>query len=89
MKGEFKTMERVAVSSSNLSSVGYDAESQTLEIEFHNGGVYQYAGVPEEVYEGLLSADSQGKYFSRQHQEQLPIQQTLIPALAPQLLSTT
>jgi len=56
-------MERVAVSSSNLASVGYDAESQILEIEFHNGGVYQYAGVPEEVYEGLLSADSQGKYF--------------------------
>jgi hypothetical protein len=51
------------VSSSNLSSVGYDAESQTLEIEFHHGGVYQYAGVPEGEYEGLISAESQGKYF--------------------------
>ena len=56
-------MERVAVSSSNLSSVGYDPDSQTLEIEFHHGGVYQYAGVPREVFEGLISAESQGKYF--------------------------
>jgi hypothetical protein len=56
-------MERVAVSSSNLSSVGYDPDTQTLEIEFHHGGVYQYAGVPEEVFQGLMSSDSQGKYF--------------------------
>lgn len=56
-------MERIPVSSSNLASVGYDADSQTLEIEFHNGGVYQYAGVPESEYEGLMGAESQGRYF--------------------------
>ncbi len=56
-------MERIPVNSSNLSSVGYDADNHTLEIEFHHGGVYQYAGVPEEVYTGLMSAESQGKYF--------------------------
>jgi KTSC domain len=33
-------MERQPVSSSNLKSVGYDPRSRTLEIEFHNGGVY-------------------------------------------------
>jgi KTSC domain len=56
-------MERISVTSSNLSSVGYDVESQTLEIEFNNGGVYQYAGVPEGEFEGLMSAASQGQYF--------------------------
>jgi hypothetical protein len=56
-------MERISVNSSNVSSVGYDADSQTLEIEFNNGGVYQYSGVPESVYQGMMGADSKGKYF--------------------------
>ena len=56
-------MERVPVTSSNLCSVGYDPDSQTLEIEFNHGGVYQYANVPEGEYEGLLNSDSKGKYF--------------------------
>ncbi len=40
-------MNRVAVQSSNVASVGYDASSSTLEVAFHGGGVYQYFGVPE------------------------------------------
>jgi hypothetical protein len=56
-------MKRTPVSSSNLREVGYDAASQTLEIEFHSGGVYQYYGVSPDVYEGLMSAGSHGRYF--------------------------
>lgn len=56
-------MDRTPVSSSNLRSVGYDAETQTLEIEFHKGGIYQYYGVPEYEYESLISASSIGRYF--------------------------
>ena len=40
-------MNRKPVRSSNISSIGYDSESKTLEIEFHSGGVYQYFNVPE------------------------------------------
>jgi len=58
-------MERTPVKSSNLASVGYESSSSTLEIEFHGGGIYQYDGVPQEIYDGLLSADSKGKYFHR------------------------
>jgi hypothetical protein len=39
-------MNRIAVQSSNVTSVGYDASSSTLEVAFHSGGVYQYFGVP-------------------------------------------
>lgn len=58
-------MNREPVSSSNLRSVGYDASSSTLEVEFHHGGIYQYYGVPESVYRAMMSADSVGSYFSR------------------------
>lgn len=57
-------MKRQSVESSNLASVGYDAENETLEVEFKHGGVYQYFDVPLHVYEELMDADSHGVYFS-------------------------
>lgn len=56
-------MKRIAVSSSNLASVGYDVTSCILEIEFNNGSTYQYFDVPSHEHEGLMNADSHGKYF--------------------------
>ena len=57
-------MQRQAVSSSNLSSVGYDPSTKTLEIEFNNGGIYQYDNVPQSVFRDLMNASSHGKYFN-------------------------
>jgi hypothetical protein len=57
-------MKRQSVESSNLASIGYDAENEILEVEFNHGGVYQYSDVPQDVYEELMSASSHGKYFS-------------------------
>jgi hypothetical protein len=56
-------MERMPVSSSNLISVGYEPETQTLEIEFKSGAVYQYSGVPPEEFASFMNADSKGSYF--------------------------
>lgn len=58
-------MQRTPVQSSNLASVGYDPPSATLEVEFHSSGIYQYFGVPSEIYEGLMSAGSKGTYFDQ------------------------
>jgi hypothetical protein len=44
-------MERQLVQSSNVYSVGYDAEKRRLEVEFVNGGVYEYLDVPPEKHE--------------------------------------
>jgi len=56
-------INRVPVESSNLRSVGYDPDAQMLEIEFRNGGICQYYGVPETVYLQLMAASSKGKFF--------------------------
>ena len=58
-------MHRVPVTSSNLRSVGYDPKTQTLQIEFLKSGVYEYSGVPQSVYDGLMSAGSHGTYFDQ------------------------
>ena len=70
-------MDRQAVSSSNLSSVGYDPVTQTLEIEFHGGRVYQYSGVPESVHRGLMGAASQGSYFHEYVRGKYPYRQVV------------
>lgn len=56
-------MNRQPVESSNIRSVGHDPEKNVLEVEFTNGGLYQYADVPAKVHEELIGADSVGKYF--------------------------
>ncbi|HFH4172261.1 TPA: KTSC domain-containing protein [Pseudomonas aeruginosa] len=58
-------MERVSVSSSNIASVGHDQSSQTLEVEFLNGSIYEYYDVPEHVYQELISASTVGGYFAQ------------------------
>ncbi len=65
-------MEHTPVSSTTFSSVGYDAESQILEIEFNHDGVYQYAGVPEWEYEGLMNSGSKGQYFNSNIKDKYP-----------------
>ena len=35
-----------------------------LEIEFLSGSVYQYYDVPQSIYDGLMAADSHGKFLA-------------------------
>ena len=64
-------MNRQPVSSSNISSIGYDPESRTLEIEFlSGGGIYQYFNVPESIYNALMAKSSYGSYFHRHIKDQ-------------------
>ena len=56
-------MERKSVESSNISSIGFDPKTKTLEVEFYSGGIYQYSDVPETVYSKFIRAESVGKFF--------------------------
>lgn len=57
-------MDYVPVSSSNVAAVGYDPASNTLGIRFLNGSEYHYHSVGEDVYQGLLTASSVGRYLN-------------------------
>jgi len=58
-------MHRDSVESSNVQAVGYDPIRSILEVEFHNGGIYQYEGVTPEIYDQLMSASSKGQFLHR------------------------
>ncbi|WP_184243609.1 KTSC domain-containing protein [Novosphingobium chloroacetimidivorans] len=57
-------MERAAVGSSNISEVGYDPTSETLEVMFTNGSVYQYYNVGQALFDQLMQAPSKGQYLN-------------------------
>ena len=65
-------MERTSVDSSNIVSIGYDAETETLEVEFHSGNVYQYRDVPSDVHQRFMSSSSKGRFFSQYIRGQYP-----------------
>lgn len=58
-------MEMHLVDSSNVSAIGYDEDSQTLQVEFNSGATYQYFDVPQQVFEGMLDAGSVGQYLNQ------------------------
>ncbi len=57
-------MEFRSLSSSNVSGIHYDKNTETLTVEFTSGGRYAYKGVPEDVYDDFLSAPSPGSFFA-------------------------
>jgi KTSC domain len=58
-------MDRQAVSSSSIASIGYDPGSEKLEVEFlKTGKVYEYANVPQFMYDRLMEAPSHGVFFN-------------------------
>ena len=63
-------MDRKNIESSMLRSIGYDADSSTLELEFNNGAVWQYFDFPESLWYEFEAGESQGKYFLREIKNQ-------------------
>lgn len=51
------------VESSAFSKLAYEYRSHTARVYFRNGYVYDYSGVPDEVYTAWLKAPSMGKYY--------------------------
>lgn len=58
-------MERVAVESNSLRSIGYDEQTRELEVEFCSGRIYRYTGVPPEAHDWLMRSKGKGGFFNR------------------------
>ena len=66
-------VELQPLESSWLDKAGYDAETQTLTIRMKNSSdIYDYQGVPEEVYQEFMAAESKGAYFAANIQNAYP-----------------
>jgi KTSC domain len=67
-------MNRITVASRTVASAGYDDPSSTMELEFSEGRVYRYFVVPRSVFDGLLTADSKGRFFQEHIRDVYPFE---------------
>ncbi|GAB1576225.1 MULTISPECIES: KTSC domain-containing protein [Alcaligenaceae] len=65
-------MDRDPVASSTIIAIGYDEPSQTLEVEFKTGAVYQYYNVTQALFEQLMQAGSKGQFLAYQIKNAYP-----------------
>jgi hypothetical protein len=88
-------VQRIALESTTIASIGYHPVDRILEVEFKQGGVYQYDGVERATVQALFNAPSAGTYFAsfikQQHQtfkigpdgERIPLE--LVPSTPKQI----
>jgi hypothetical protein len=57
-------MRRVLVKSNSIVAVVYHDSAGLLGVQFVDGTAYVFSGVPESVVDGLVNADSAGRYFN-------------------------
>ncbi len=67
-------IDMIQVVSSNVDSIGYDADTQTLRVRFNNGSVYEYRNVGVVEFEQLRTASSVGSYLNRNIKGNYPYQ---------------
>lgn len=60
-------ISRIPVESSQLKSIGYDPETQTLEVEFASGsgGIYRYSNFEQDAWDDFMKSESKGSFFIR------------------------
>lgn len=58
-------MTRIKVHSNILLSVGYEPDSELLELEFPNNGIYEYHKVHPVIYMGLMHTEAKEAYFDK------------------------
>jgi hypothetical protein len=65
-------MQRHTVQSSVLESVGYDPGDKILELEFREGGVWNYFDFSKQTYKRFITAESLGSFFVRRIKGKYP-----------------
>ena len=51
------------ITSSNITAAGYD--NGTMRVQFSNGTQYDYKGVSPQMFDGFVTATSQGRFFHK------------------------
>lgn len=58
-------MAWVLLESSLFRAARYSEGEQLLDLEFRNGAIYRYFGLPPDQYAEFMKADSHGAHFNR------------------------
>lgn len=62
----------IAVESSYINQIAFDATAQVLFVQFSSNAIYAYFDVPSALWHDFLSADSKGRFLNAHIRNQLP-----------------
>jgi hypothetical protein len=65
-------MQRRPLHTDRLKSAGYDARAARLEIEFSDGSVHAYRGVPDEVARRFFAAPNPAAFWEDRIAQEYP-----------------
>lgn len=65
-------MQMIGMSSSAIVAVGYDPHTRRMKITFAQGHTYDFCGVPQHVFDGLIRAASKGSYYNDHIKDRYP-----------------
>lgn len=65
MLGPADGIDREAVDSSNIESIGYSPDRRVLAVEFKSGAIFHYFNVDDEFAVEFYAAESKGKFFAQ------------------------
>lgn len=68
-------MERETLHSKVVETIQFDSMDQVLDIQFRSGRKLRFCGVPNCVYQQLLTARSPGDFFFKHIQYRYPWQE--------------
>ena len=60
---QWESLDKVPVDSTNVKQAAYASDFRRFFVEFLNGMVYAYEGVPPEVWGAFLYTPSKGKFI--------------------------
>lgn len=52
-------------SSTQLDAIGFDDETNTAQVKFQSGAVYEYSDVEKEVIDNIVNSSSPGRTFAQ------------------------
>jgi hypothetical protein len=58
-------VERVIVQAAQLRSVGYNGRNSDLELEFQDGSITLYLGVPAKTWIALMNTEDKDAYYAK------------------------
>jgi hypothetical protein len=62
----------IRVNSSAMTAIGYDSLSRRMKIRFTQGHIYDFCGVPQYIFDGLMRASSKGSYYNDHIKDRYP-----------------
>lgn len=65
-------MHRESVVSVSIASVGFDPATRTLEVEYKNGRIVQYPGVPADAAEDAMTPTALEQHLGRRKRPAFP-----------------